>query len=214
MAQTTTFTTLQQDIRRYLERGFTLVSDQIVYEQIPRLINLAERRIARELKVEGLINVITSTMQPGLAVYPKPDRWRTTVSFNYGLDNEYQQLFARSYEYVRSYWPDRSQTGIPLFYADYDYNNWIVSPTPDQAYPFEVLVYQLLPLLDDSNQTNWLTEYAPQVLLYASLLEATPFLKNDERIAVWQQMYDRAAQALNGEDLSKILDRSARRTEA
>ncbi|CAB4156077.1 hypothetical protein UFOVP1417_51 [uncultured Caudovirales phage] len=214
MATTTTFTTLQQDIRRYLERGFTLASDAIVYEQIPRLINLAERRIARELKVEGLINVVTSTMQVGLAVYPKPDRWRTTVSFNYGIDNQYTQLFPRSYEYVRSYWPNRDETSPPLFYADYDYNNWIVSPTPDQAYPFEVLVYQLLPLLDDSNQTNWLTEYAPQVLLYASLLEATPFLKNDERIAVWQSMYDRSAQALNGEDLSKILDRSARRTEA
>ena len=214
MATTTTFTTLQQDIRRYLERGFTLASDAIVYEQIPRLINLAERRIARELKVQGLINVVTSAMQPGLAVYPKPDRWRTTVSFNYGIDNQYQQLFPRSYEYVRSYWPNRDETGVPLFYADYDYNNWIVSPTPDQAYPFEVLIYQLLPLLDDANQTNWLTEYAPQVLLYASLLEATPFLKNDERIGVWQQMYDRSAQALNGEDLSKLLDRSARRTEA
>jgi hypothetical protein len=214
MATTTTFTTLKEDIRRYLERGFTLASDAIVYEQIPRLINLAERRIARELKVEGLINVVTSTMSPGLAVYPKPDRWRTTVSFNYGITNQYQQLFPRSYEYVRTYWPNRDETGVPLFYADYDYNNWIVSPTPDQAYPFEVLVYQLLPLLDDTNQTNWLTEYAPQVLLYASLLEATPFLKNDERIAVWQSMYDRSAQALNGEDLSKILDRSARRTEA
>ena len=214
MAQTTTFTTLKEDIRRYLERGFTLASDAIVYEQIPRLINLAERRIARELKVQGLINVITSTMSPGLAVYPKPDRWRTTVSFNFGIGNEYNQLFPRSYEYVRSYWPDRSQTDVPLFYADYDYNNWIISPTPDQAYPFEVLIYQLPPLLDDANQSNWLTEYAPQVLLYASLLEATPFLKNDERIPVWQQMYDRAAQALNGEDLSKILDRSARRTEA
>jgi hypothetical protein len=217
MAQTTTFTTLQQDIRRYLERGFTLASDQIVYEQIPRLINLAERRIARELKVQGLINVITSTLQPGLAVYPKPDRWRTTVSFNFGTGdqgNEYNQLFPRSYEYIRSYWPDRTQTDVPQFYADYDYNNWIVAPTPDAAYPFEVLVYQLLPLLDDAAQTNWLTEYAPQVLLYASLLEATPFLKNDERIPIWQQMYDRSAQALNGEDLSKILDRSARRTEA
>jgi hypothetical protein len=216
MATTTTFTTLKEDIRRYLERGFTLASDQIVYEQIPRLINLAERRIARELKVEGLINVLTGTMSPGLAVYPKPDRWRSTVSFNFGTgdqNNEYNQLFPRSYEYVRSYWPNREETDVPLFYAEYDYNNWIVAPTPDQAYPFEVLVYQLLPLLDEANQTNWLTEYAPQVLLYASLLEATPFLKNDERIPVWQQMYDRSAQALNGEDLSKILDRSARRTE-
>jgi hypothetical protein len=217
MVQTTTFTTLQEDIRRYLERGFTLASDAIVYEQIPRLINLAERRIARELKVQGLINVVTSSLQPGLAVYPKPDRWRSTVSFNFGSgdqNNEYNQLFPRDYEYVRSYWPDRTQTGFPLFYADYDYSNWIIAPTPDAAYPFEVLVYQLLPLLDDSNQTNWLTEYAPQVLLYATLLEATPFLKNDDRIPVWQQMYDRSTQALNGEDLSKILDRSARRTEA
>jgi hypothetical protein len=213
MATTTTFTTLKEDIRRYLERGFTLASDQLVYEQIPRLINLAERRIARELKVEGLINVLTGTMQPGLAVYPKPDRWRSTVSFNFGIGNEYNQLFPRSYEYVRSYWPNRDETDVPLFYAEYDYNNWIVAPTPDQAYSFEVLVYQLLPLLDETNQTNWLTDYAPQVLLYASLLEATPFLKNDERIPVWQQMYDRSAQALNGEDLSKILDRSARRTE-
>jgi hypothetical protein len=212
-----TFASLQQDMRRYLERGFTPASDEIVYEQLPRLINMAERRIARELKVEGLISVLTGAFQPGLAVYPKPDRWRQTVSFNYGKgedNNTYTQLFARSYEYVRSYWPDRSQTGAPLFYADYDYENWIVSPTPDAAYPFEVLVYQLLPLLDDSSQTNWLTEYAPQLLLYAALLEATPFLKNDERIGVWQQMYDRSAQALNGEDLKRILDRAARRMEA
>ena len=216
MAEAMTFNSLKEDMRRYLERGFTLAGDQIVYEQIPRLINLAERRIARELKVEGLINVVTSTMQTGLAVYPKPDRWRATVSFNYGTGdqgNEYNQLFARSYEYVRKYWPNREQTGVPLFYAEYDYNNRIVAPTPDAAYPFEVLIYQLLPLLDDANQTNWLTDYAPQVLLYGALLEATPFLKNDERIQVWQTMYDRAAQALNGEDLSKILDRSARRSE-
>jgi len=52
------------------------------------------------------------------------------------------------------------------------------------------------------------------LLLYAALLEATPFLKNDERIATWQAAYDRAAQAFSGEDLSKILDRTASRSEA
>ena len=58
MATAMTFTTLKQDVQRYLERGNTLASDPIVFEQIPRLINLAERRIARELKVEGFINVV------------------------------------------------------------------------------------------------------------------------------------------------------------
>lgn len=216
MATTMTFETLKQDVQRYLERGATFASDPIVYEQIPRLINLAERRIARELKVQGFIAVVTDTMVPGQSVYQKPDRWRDTVSMNVGTGAgkaKRKTLFARDYEYCRSYWPDESQTDEPIFYAEYDYDHWLISPTPDEAYPFEVLYYELPPLLDESIQTNWLTEYAPQLLLYGTLLEATPFLKNDERIATWQQYYDRAAAMLNGEDLAKILDRSATRKE-
>jgi len=217
MATAMTFTTLQQDVQRYLERGNTLASDPIVFEQIPRLINLAERRIARELKVEGFINVVTGTLSPGQSVYPKPDRWRDTVSINIGTGatfNDRKIIFSRVYEYLRSYWPNALETDTPLFYSDYDYSHWLFAPTPDAAYPFEILYYELPPLLDDSVQTNWITEYAPQLLLYGTLVEATPFLKNDERIPVWQSMYDRAAAMLNGEDLAKILDRSAVRKEA
>ena len=65
MATTMTFATLKEDVQRYLERGATLASDPIVFEQIPRLINLAERRIARELKVQGFINVVTTTLNQG-----------------------------------------------------------------------------------------------------------------------------------------------------
>lgn len=217
MSTTMTFESLQQDVRRYLERGATLASDAVVYEQIPRLINLAERRISRELKVQGFINVVTGSMAVGQSVYSKPDRWRDTVSINIGTgtgNNTRKMLYARDYEYCRAYWPDESQTEEPIFYADYDYSHWLISPTPDEAYPFEILYYELPPLLDDEVQTNWITEYAPQLLLYATLLEATPFLKNDERIPVWQQMYDRAASTLNGEDIGKIIDRTAVRKEA
>jgi hypothetical protein len=217
MATTMTFTTLKQDVQRYLERGNTLASDPIVFEQIPRLINLAERRIARELKIEGFINVVTGTLSSGQSVYPKPDRWRDTVSMSIGTgtgNNTRKVLFARVYEYLRSYWPNAVETDVPLFYSDYDYSHWLLAPTPDADYPFEILYYELPPLLDESVQTNWITEYAPQLLLYGTLVEATPFLKNDERIPVWQSMYDRAAAMLNGEDLAKILDRSAVRKEA
>jgi len=217
MATTMTFTTLQQDVRRYLERGTTYASDPVVFEQIPRLINLAERRIARELKIQGFINVVAGTLQTGVSVYNKPDRWRDTVSINIGTgsqNNTRKVLFSRVYEYMLSYWPDRTATEEPIFYSDYDFSHWLIAPTPDADYPFEILYYELPPLLDDAVQTNWLTEYAPQLLLYGTLLEATPFLKNDERMPVWQSMYDRAAAMLNGEDLAKILDRSAVRKEA
>lgn len=217
MATATTFTTLKQDVQRYLERGATLAADPIVFEQIPRLINLAERRIARELKIQGFINVVTTTIEGGQSVVTKPDRWRDTVSITIGtgINNENRKsLFARAYEYLRSFWPDATATGEPEFYSDYDYNHWLLAPTPDADYPVEILYYQLPPLLDEEHQTNWLTENAPELLLYGTLLEATPFLKNDERIAVWQNMYDRSAAMLNGEDLAKILDRSASRKEA
>ena len=217
MATTMTFDTLKQDVQRYLERGATLASDPVVFAQIPRLINLAERRIARELKIQGFINVVTTTLVSGQSVYAKPDRWRDTVSINIGTgtnNTKRKTLFTRDYEYVRAYWPDESETAEPIFYSEYDYDHWLIAPTPGQNYPVEILYYELPPLLDDSTQTNWLTEYAPQLLLYGTLLEATPFLKNDERIATWQQYYDRAAAMLNGEDLAKILDRSAARKEA
>lgn len=217
MPTTMTFETLKDDVRRYLERGGSMASDPIVYEQIPRLINLAERRIARELKVQGMIVPILAELVAGQCVYDKPDRWRDTVSMNIGTGTALEDrkvLFPRSYEYLRTYWPGEDSRGEPVFYADYDYNHWLIAPTPDAAYPLEILFYQLPALLDDTVQTNWLTEYAPQLLLYGTLMEATPFLKADDRIPIWQSMYDRAAAMLNGEDLAKILDRSAVRKEA
>lgn len=210
MSYSMTYSSLLVDVRRYLERGFTQESDQIVYDQLPRLITLGERRIARELKIEGFIRAVQTPLQAGLAVYLKPDRWRDTVSMT--INNV--PIFARAYEYLRNYWPDESQTGTPEFYADYDYQHWLLAPTPDAADTLEILYYEQPQFLGEDFQTNWLTEYAPDLLLYATLLEATPFLKNDERVQMWQAMYDRAAQALSGEDLKRIMDRTANRSEA
>lgn len=210
MSYAMTYSSLLDDVRRYLERGFTAESDQIVFEQLPRLVTLAERRIATDLKILGFIRPVTTNLAIGVATYQKPDRWRDTISMNVaGVP-----LFARSYEYLRSYWPDLSQTGTPAFYADYDYQHWIIIPVPVAVAELEILYYEQPALLGDDLQTNWLTDYAPNALLYATLLEAAPFLKDDTRIATWQAMYDRAAQALSGQDMSRILDRTATRSEA
>ena len=205
-----TYDSLLVDMRRYLERGFTQASDQIVFDQLPRLITLAERRIARELKIEGFIRAVTTPLAKGVATYLKPDRWRDTVSMTVGGSS----IFTRSYEYCRNYWPNEAETGKPQFYANYDYQHWLITPTPSAVQTLEVIYYEQPALLGDDFQSNWLTEYAPEVLLYASLLEATPFLKNDERVQMWQALYDRSAQALNGQDLGRILDRSAQRSES
>ena len=98
-----TFASLQSDLQVYLERGTAL--DPEVFNQLPSLINLAERRISRELKVLGFIVASTFTMQAGVAVIAKPDRWRKIVSINVGGGIVYpitrNPVFPRSYEYIR-----------------------------------------------------------------------------------------------------------------
>jgi hypothetical protein len=122
---------------------------------------------------------------------------------------ERQPVFLRKYEYLREYWPDATATSVPAYYADYDYTHWLVAPTPAAAYTFEILYYQRLQPLDDTNQTNWFTEYAPQALLYGALLQAMPFLKNDERIPMWQAQYQQIIQTLKTEDVQRMGDRQA-----
>jgi len=296
MATGLTFDSLISDLQNYYERG-TLVNDPTVYNQLPRLINNAERKIAKELKVLGLLVPSLFILVKGQAVYDKPDRWREIASINYaqptlyqtasrqavagvrtlvfqkphpftvgslacvvgvggpgynssvagvvistfavtavtqlsitystGADtegltadtgglaylaaNERVAMLTRGYEYLRQYWPDDSVQGDPEFYADYDYNHIIVAPTPRYTTPAEINYYQMDRLLDAGNQTNWLTDYAPELLLYATLLELAPFLKNDERIPTWQAAYDRAASGLSQQDQGRIKDRAAER---
>lgn len=212
------YTNLHQDVTRYLERGNSLGSDPTVYEQIPRLINAAERKIIQILKLQGTIEVLNSEVTPGQSVINKPDRWRQTVSFALGSgvgSNSRQSLFPRAYEYCRTYWPDDSVQDpeqLPQFYADYDYQHWLIAPTSPGTFPIEVLCYMQPPLLSETQQTNFFTDYTPNMLLYGTLLEATPFIKNDERIPTWQAFYDLEISSLSGQDLQKILDRSAQRS--
>jgi hypothetical protein len=85
----------------------------------------------------------------------------------------------------------------------------MVAPTPAAAYDFEVLYYERVQPLDSSNQTNWFTIYAPQALLYGSLLQAMPFLKNDERVPLWQGQYKLIMDILTAEDKLRVADRQA-----
>ena len=202
VASVMTYDSLVDDIATYLERNDTATLDKI-----PQFIMFAEQVIASEIKFLGNLTVADGTMTANNPVLDKPARWRKTVSFNVTVAGERIPVFLRKYEYIREYWPDDTQTGVPAFYGDYDYTHWLVAPTPASAYDFQVLYYERNQPLDSSNQTNWFTQYAPQALLYGSLLQAMPFLKNDERIPVWQSMYDKSIALLKEEDLARIADR-------
>lgn len=199
-----TYDSLVDDIQTYLER-----TDTATIQKIPTFIMLAEQVLATDLKFLGNMTVSQSTMVANQPVIDKPARWRKTVSMNVTVNGERRPVFLRKYEYLREYWPDPTQADVPLFYCDYDYTHWLVAPTPAQDYNFEVLYYERLQPLDSSNQTNWFTIYAPQALLYGSLLQAMPFLKNDDRVPMWQAQYAQVVNTLQTEDVLRLGDRQA-----
>lgn len=208
-----TFTSLVSDLRAYSERGGATY-DATVAAQIPQLINLAERRIARELKIQGFENVVISALVTGQRAYAKPDRWRSTISMSIGTstgNNTRVFLKELSYEAAGTYWPSQTATAQPRYYADYDYTHYLITPTPDAAYPWELVYWELPPLLDNTNQTNYLTDYAPNALLHGSLVELFGFLRADEDKQKWAMEYDRDMAALLGEDVQKIVDRYYKR---
>jgi len=198
-----TYDSLTSTVLQYLER-----QDAAVVNAIPTFITLCEFEIAQEIKTLGQLQVANAAMNPNNPVVAKPARWRKTVSMTIDTGTGTQPVYLRKYEYLRNYWPNEAQTGLPLYYADTDYEHWYVSPTPDQAYNFEVLYYERISPLSSVNQTNWLTQNAPNAMLYGTLLQAMPFLKNDAR-QVFQQKYTEAIASLKTEDVARVGDRQA-----
>jgi len=199
-----TYDDLVDDITTYLERKVPQNRGNS-----PQFIRFAEQISASEIRYLGSRGVVSSTMTQSDNIIPKPARWRKTVSMNVSVAGVRQPVLLRTYEYLREYWPDQTMTDIPKYFGDYDYDHWLVVPTPATGYTYEVLYYERNQPLDSSNQSNWFTEYAPQALLYGSLLQAMPFLKNDERIPMWQAQYDKIIAVLQNENAIRVADRQA-----
>lgn len=197
-----TYSSLSQDLQDYCER-----TDDPFITQIPRFIQLAENRIASESKPLGFVRTVTGQLSGN--VLKKPIRWRRTKNLALLVGVERKYLYNRGYEYLRSYWPDPVKVDVPYYYADYDYEHIFIAPTPDLQYQFEMQYYELPEPLSTVNQTNWTTQYAPQLLLYATLMEAMPFLKTSERIPEFQGLYDRALAAVTKEDQLRAVDAAA-----
>ena len=199
-----TYDNLVTDIAQYLER-----TDIATLAKIPTFIGLTEQKIAAQLKILGNLTVQASAFIQGANIIDKPARWHKTVSFNITVAGRRRPVLLRTYEYLREYWPDPAQEDAPKFFADYDYTHWMIAPTPDAAYNFEILYYERIQPLSSSNQTNWFTIYAPQALLYGSLVEGSMFLKNYDKAGAYGQQFAAIMQTMVVENKLRIADRQA-----
>lgn len=200
------YNSLTDQIKQYSKR-----TDEFFISQIPNFINQAINRIYSEAKNIGFEKVVTGTLITNQFTLDKPADWKETVSFSITTTDGRKFLKLRTLEFCQSYWPNPNLSGTPEFYGDYNnYASFYLAPTPDQNYSF-TLIYLALPLFNADNPENFLTFRYPSLLLYASMLETIPFLKGDERVPVFESLYNRALQSINKDAEKLYTDRAAKR---
>jgi hypothetical protein len=74
------------------------------------------------------------------------------------------------------------------------------APIPDTTYTVYMLYYASPAFLSDSNTSNVFMANCPDLLLYGALVEAEPYLMNDNRIAVWAGLFQRSLDSLTTSD--------------
>jgi hypothetical protein len=189
-----TYAELQQAIEDYLEQDDTT-------GKIPTFIRLAEVRIQREISVHGMYKSVDGSLDTGEVDLP-PDfieaiAWRLTSA---------SPQFTASYIPPNRFFSTRATGSSPRIYTIVgDKAFWKPDPTGVDAgtYTYTLEYLAFLEALSDTNTSNWLLALAPDIYLYASLLEAMPYVIDDERLQVWAKMYERSITSLVSLDSRK-----------
>ena len=185
-----TYSDLQTSIANYLAR-----SD--LTSQIPDFITFAENRLRRELRIRQMLKSVTTATVSGDNTVELPSDFLQVRDFVV-MTNPIQPL-SYSSPSALSNDPRASEVGVPLSYTILA-NDFQVSPAPDGVYTVRLLYFAAPAYLSSSNTSNVFLTTAPDALLYASLIEAEPYLMNDARINTWGTMYDRAISSLTKSD--------------
>lgn len=160
--------------------------------QIPDFITFAEASIARDLRHPYQEKRIEADLDERYEALPNDFLEMRRLHISGG-----KQLRLMSGDQMAGERDDAENTaGEPRYYT-ITANNIEFYPTPDQTYTMTMLYYARIDALSDSITTNWLLQRHPDIYLYGALIHAAPFLHDDERLAVWTGLYNKAVSALN-----------------
>jgi len=182
MAIITNYATLIAALRDWLARD-DLVGDEINFLQNAEF-KLYRGPIIRTRHFETALSVTTSS---GVAALPT--RY-VALRHAYVDQSPTRMLEHVPAEIIYERFPQRTGDGVPEYIAR-EGSNFIFGPYPSGSYDIKGIYYQRPEFLHTTAvTTNWFTDNAPELLLYATLLEAAPFLRDNEWVQYWQQKYD------------------------
>jgi hypothetical protein len=186
MAFFTSYTTLQSTIADYLARTDLTA-------QIPEFIRLAEDRLRRDLRIRQMLKVATAVATTGDSTVSLPSDFLAMKDLHIQGNPVKTIEFLSTSNFFRN--AGTSYKGAPNYYTLLG-SEFQFAPVPDSDYTLQMVYFYQPDYLSDTNPSNLWLAYTPDLLLYASLGEAEPYLMNDERLQTWASMYDRGLNAV------------------
>lgn len=176
----TTYAGLKDSVSKYLSRPD-------LNDQIPAFILQAEAKLNRELataRVRELMKVADGTTSsehiPLPADYSTPHTLELQQTSVWG-----QPIQFISEEEARDIRSRPNYDGLTRWFTIFGSNIELVQPpTGGNPIPYRLRYFARLPALA-SNDSNWLLLKSPDLYVVSTCLEASLYLKHDERIPTW-----------------------------
>ena len=186
----TTYTELKASVADWLNRSDLTAA-------IPDFISLAEAQIERTLRTRQMI--VRANASFNVEFGATPADFLEVRSFKLSGTNPPTPLSFMTIDALDAESTKFTASGRPKFFGVVG-GQFRLVPTPDTNYATELTYYAKLSKLSASVATNFILSASPDIYLYGALLQAAPYLQDDNRISVWATLYERALNDLQTAD--------------
>lgn len=188
----TSYSELQTAVANWLNRADLAL-------RIPEFISLAEAQMKRDKRVQTKTVVTLTLASPGVTL---PADFHEMVALYFDGDGSiFGGISIVAPDKVA--WAKRNGTGVPRVAAITDDGTTLyLGPEPDTSRDATLEYIATFAVLSDTNTTNFILDDHHDIYLNGALKEAEPFLKNDERVQLWETKYEKAMT-----ELGRFIDR-------
>jgi hypothetical protein len=206
------YSELLDNVRNYTEVTSDVLSNTVVNVFLTNI----ENQIERLLDSDAQRRYATTTFEANnafLDVSGPEGGFRFARGLQiHAADGTITWMEQRDTTFIDEYAVERSTTdvnftGQPKYWANWDATTLIVAPTPNVAYTVEMWYDETAERLGNgagtTSTTTFISNNAPEVLLYGTLSEAFSYLKNDKDMQLYTQKFQTALQAFANEQMGR-----------
>jgi hypothetical protein len=166
---------------------------------IPSFIALAESHFNQDERLRNQRSIVRATATFNAEYEALPGDYLEMLNLSNQTTIPFQKIQFLSLNQVDDFKRDYSTAQVPRYYSIVG-NQLQLLPVPASDITAEMVYYAKIQSLSDTNTTNWLLTNHPEVYLYGALLQAAPYLKDDDRIATWNAMLEKTLDNIHQAD--------------